>query len=82
MTIDIATSFSQLMDVQNIHKITRFSTNMSSRKFQHSVQDGRIVTDSEGFVYIFNLFVCLNQTRFALAVISFFMYLCLLLSRK
>ena len=55
LTIDGVTSFLQLLDVQNVHKYTRFSLNKSCGK---SLQDGGIVIDYEGFVHIFNLFVC------------------------
>ena len=56
--IDGVTSFSQLLDVQNVRRNTRFSLNKSCGKFCQSVQDGGSVIDYEGFVHIFNLFVC------------------------
>ena len=52
------TSFLQLLDVQNVRKNRHFSLNKSCGKFWQFVQDGRIVIDYEGFVHIFNLFVC------------------------
>ena len=55
MTIDEVTSFLQLLDVQIVHKNTRFSPNKSDRKFKQSVQDGGIVIDSKIFVNILNL---------------------------
>ena len=59
LTIDGATSFLQLLDVRNVRKNTRFCTNKSYKKFKHSVQNGRIVIDSDGFDNISNLFfVC------------------------
>ena len=58
LTIGGVTLFSQLMDVQNVHKNMRFSPNKRGGKFLCSVQDGGIVIDSEGLVHIFNLFVC------------------------
>ena len=58
LTIDGVTLFSQLLDVKNVRKNTRFSLNKSYGKFLQSVQDGGIVIDYEGFVRIFNLFVC------------------------
>ena len=58
ITIDGVTSFSQLLDVQNVRKITRFSLNKSCGKLNQSVEDGGIVIDYEGFVHISNLFVC------------------------
>ena len=58
LTIDGITSFLQLFDVQNVRKNTRFSLNKSCGKFCQSLQDGGIVIYYEGFVYIFNLFVC------------------------
>ena len=57
LTIDGVTSFLQLKNVQNMPKNTRFSPSKSYGKFLHSVQDGGIVIDSEGFVHILHLFV-------------------------
>ena len=56
LTIDVVTSFLQLMDVQNIRKNMCFSPNKSYKKY-HTVQDGKIVIDSEGFVHVLNRFV-------------------------
>ena len=56
ITLDGVTSFSQLLDVQNVRENTRFSLNKSCGKFWQSFQDSGIVIDYEGFVHIFNLF--------------------------
>ena len=72
----------QLLDVENLRKNTRFSLNKSCGKFRQSVQDGGIVIDYEGFVHIFNLFVCFNRNKFALAVIFCLIYHCLSVCRK
>ena len=58
LTIDGVTSVLPILDVQNERKNTHFSPNESWGKFWQSVQDGGIVIDYEGFVHIFNLFVC------------------------
>ena len=58
MLTDGVTSFLQLLDAQNLCKKMRFSLNKSCGKFWQSVEDGGIVIDYEGFVHIFNLFVC------------------------
>ena len=58
LTIDGVTSILQLLDVQNILKILRFSLDKSCGKFWQSVQDGEIVIDCEVFAHVFNLFVC------------------------
>ena len=55
MPIYDVTSFLQLMDIQNIRENTRFSSNKKSKR---SVQEGRIIIDSEIFVHISNLFMC------------------------
>ena len=39
LTTDGATSFLQLLDVQNVRKNTRFCPNKSYRKLKHSVQN-------------------------------------------
>ena len=82
LTIDGVTTFLQLLDIQNERKIMYFSLNKSCGKFWHSVQDGGIVIDYEGFVHILNLFVFENRNRFALAVICCLMYHCLSVSHK
>ena len=69
LTIDRTTSFLQLINVQNVRKNKHFSPNKCYRKFEHSVQNGGIVIDSEGFFPISNLFVCKSGKRFVLAVI-------------
>ena len=48
LTIDSVTSFLKLLEIQNVSKNTCFSLNKSCG----------IVIDFEGFVHIFNLFVC------------------------
>ena len=58
LTIGGVTLYLHLLDAQNVRKNTRFSLNKSCGKFRQSVQDGGIVIDYEGFVHIFNLFVC------------------------
>ena len=58
LTIDSISSFSQLLDIQYVRKNTCFSLNKSCGKFCQSVQDGGMVIEYEGFVHIFNLFVC------------------------
>ena len=58
LKMDGKTSFLQQLDVQNVHKNTRFSLNKSCGKFWKSVQDGRIVIDYEGFVLFFFFCVC------------------------
>ena len=58
LIIDGVTSFSKLLDIKNAGKNMRFSLNKSSGKFRQSDQDGGIVIDYEGFVRVFNLFVC------------------------
>ena len=52
LTIDGATSFLQLMDVQNVLKM-RISVQTGVRGNSNTAQDGRIVTDSEGFILTF-----------------------------
>ena len=61
LTIDGVTSFSQLLDIENVGKNMRFSPNKSCGKFLQSDQDGGIVIDYEGFVRIFNLFCVLES---------------------
>ena len=58
LTIDGVTLFLQLLDLQNVHKNMCFSLNKSCGKFLQSIQDDGILIDYEGFVHIFNLFVC------------------------
>ena len=58
LTIDGVTSILQLLDVQIVRKNMRFSLNKGCGKFLQSVQDDGIAIDYEGFVHIFNLFVC------------------------
>ena len=58
LAINGVTSFLQLLDVHNVYKFMRFSPDKSCGKFLQSVQDGRIVIDYDGFVHIFNHFVC------------------------
>ena len=58
LTIDDVTSFLRLIDIHNVRKNTHFSPHKSYGKFLFSVQDSRIIIDSEGFVHILNLFVC------------------------
>ena len=57
-SIDGVMTFLQLLDVQNIPENRSLSLNKSCGKFRQSVQDGGIVIGYEGFVRIFNLFVC------------------------
>ena len=52
-----AYAFLQLLDVQDVRKIMHFSPNKRYGKLLRSVQDGGIVIDSEGFIYIFNFCV-------------------------
>ena len=58
LTIDGVTSFLQQTGVKNVSENTRFSPKKIYGKFQHSVQDGAFVKESEGFVHIFDIFVC------------------------
>ena len=58
LTIDGVTSFLQQLDVKNVRINTHFSLNKSCGKFWQSVKDGGIVIFYEGFVHIFNHFVC------------------------
>ena len=63
LTIDGVTSILQLLDIQNVRQNTRYSLGKSCGKFLQSVQDGGIFIDYEGFVHIFNLFVCKNRNN-------------------
>ena len=58
LTVDYITSFLQISDVQNKRKNKCFSLNKSCGKFLQSVQDGVIVIDYKGFIYVFILLVC------------------------
>ena len=61
LTIVGVTSFSQLMNIQNVRNYTLYSINKSYGKVLQSVQDGGIAMDTEGFVNIFNLFCVLES---------------------
>ena len=53
LRIDNVTSFLQLSGVQNVRK-----SEQELREIMTVCSDGGIVINSEGFVHIFNLFVC------------------------
>ena len=67
LTVDGKTSFLQLMDVQNVHKMIKLNVSVQTRVTGNALfKMVGIILNTEGFVHTFNLFVCSNRNKFTL----------------